>query len=1249
MRFLTIGGTAVTALLILVLAALSCPAQTLFHYNLPGNLTNQQPLSAATSPGPSFQFSPNQYLIATTNVPWTLCAPATGLGPFTYQWYKSGVPIPSQTSECISSEVNGSAVTLAGLSEELGGYYLVAQNAFGVSTSSVVTVSLDADGDRIPDAWELRYYPSLSNHPDSDTDGDNSTLIQEYQDDTNPTDRTSVLRKLIVQAGRGGNIIQTPLAFRYSHGQTVTLQATADPGYQFAGWTGNASGTNNPLSVLMTSSKTIQAIFRLPLPLGDAIEQPTINLQSSLPGWIPQSEVTHDGVDALQVRTGTDSALDGSPSAPSLSAEVTLAAPSIMTFWWKVSSDAGDREAYEPMSFNNPLFGFNAILGERDWTMYATPLKRGTNFLRWSFSPNHPKSSGIFQDLAWLDEVRIRPMASGPVWPTNLQTLTAGIAATGSMTLAYPPAGDFGVPPGSLGSLAFRAIKLQTIFQERFLSGSQDWHSSTNPSVGIEANPFPNSTSGHVLQSGSSGREFDGLWRTFTNMTPDWISFTVGNALLLKNVGIPRYNGIQGGHVALSDSVSLGSIAVFGHFANYGSRSMTFGLITGDGDFHGVYSQGQERVALKMNWTARMFDFYVDGLLIAEGVPFRDQSAATLGRMDLYNLDEVPSFWSDISFQLESPYPEAQVSSLLQTNGTSLFTILAPKVENSVVFEAKMPDGRRAITQPIYVRSDPNDLAVFAVTDKSTANVGERITFYAGARNLSASTVSNVFLTNTLPTGLQWISSAHTPISTSNDGRTRVFSLGPLKGEIEAGVLTFVEAVGSPKKLTNIFALAAAPLETNTLNNQISVVTEFFASPPVFVLHPVGGNFSDGNHTLSVQASGALPISYQWWFNDSPLVGREDSVLVLRPGTAQSGIYYATASNIGGTAVSRPARVLYGQRRSFVDWGAQWRYLDAGRNLRSAWLLPGYDDRDWKTGAAPLGYGDPMRTLVSFGDDANNKHTTTYFRKQFLVTNALAYADAFIDLVVDDGAVIYLNGLEIARQNMPPGPIHFTSWAIDNINGVAEGASTSIATDAGRLLNGLNTLAVEVHQVTNDSSDMRFDLRFSAELPLGGLPPEVTLLSPVDGQEFFAPARIALEAQATDRDGSVTNVTFSASGKIVAALDAAPFTTTWTASQPGSYTIIASARDNAGLSGSSVIARIEVVSPIWRQQVAVSGDLVTFTLLGAPFERYRIESSRDLLSWTDAGSLTTGAGEGSLSIRIDPARGAMFLRAVPGP
>ena len=67
-----------------------------------------------------------------------------------------------------------------------------------------------------------------------------------------------------------------------------------------------------------------------------------------------------------------------------------------------------------------------------------------------------------------------------------------------------------------------------------------------------------------------------------------------------------------------------------------------------------------------------------------------------------------------------------------------------------------------------------------------------------------------------------------------------------------------------------------------------------------------------------------------------------------------------------------------------VESGETWKYLDDGMDQGTAWREPAFDDSLWLSDVAELGYGDGNETtVVSYGDDENDKHVTTYFRRAF--------------------------------------------------------------------------------------------------------------------------------------------------------------------------------------------------------------------------------------------------------------------------
>ena len=178
------------------------------------------------------------------------------------------------------------------------------------------------------------------------------------------------------------------------------------------------------------------------------------------------------------------------------------------------------------------------------------------------------------------------------------------------------------------------------------------------------------------------------------------------------------------------------------------------------------------------------------------------------------------------------------------------------------------------------------------------------------------------------------------------------------------------------------------------------------------------------------------------------------------------------ATEVTTVTVSRPS-----SQQMLIATGAEWKYLDDGSNQGTNWTAAGFDDRNWKSGAAELGYGDGNEvTVVRYGPNSSAKYTTTYFRKQFVVTGASGVTALNMKLLRDDGAVIWLNGREVVRDNMPSGSIAYTTLASTSVNDTAETTYYDWSVAPGVLREGTNTIAVEIHQSSGSSTDISFDL-----------------------------------------------------------------------------------------------------------------------------------------------------------------------------
>ncbi len=193
-----------------------------------------------------------------------------------------------------------------------------------------------------------------------------------------------------------------------------------------------------------------------------------------------------------------------------------------------------------------------------------------------------------------------------------------------------------------------------------------------------------------------------------------------------------------------------------------------------------------------------------------------------------------------------------------------------------------------------------------------------------------------------------------------------------------------------------------------------------------------------------------------------------------------------------------PAVGIRSAEQTLISAGSSWRYNDSGSNLGTAWRAPAYNDASWPAGLAQLGYGDgDESTVLSYGGNPSNRRITYYFRRAFTVADPAAIAALTLRYVRDDGCIIYLNGVEVVRSNMPAGTVTYTTRATASIGGADESAWLQAPLDPSQLVKGTNVVAVEIHQQTPSSSDISFDLELRATEAQAAAP-GVTLIAPAN-------------------------------------------------------------------------------------------------------------------------------------------------------
>jgi hypothetical protein len=163
-----------------------------------------------------------------------------------------------------------------------------------------------------------------------------------------------------------------------------------------------------------------------------------------------------------------------------------------------------------------------------------------------------------------------------------------------------------------------------------------------------------------------------------------------------------------------------------------------------------------------------------------------------------------------------------------------------------------------------------------------------------------------------------------------------------------------------------------------------------------------------------------------------------------------------------------------------------WKYLVTPVEPEPAWKSPDFADHTWPSGHGQLGYGDgDEATVIGFGPSTANRYMTTYFRRDFTLPDGPAPTAAKLRLLRDDGAVVYLNGLEVWRTNLNPTAVITWSTPSSTVAGGLDESSFYYETSLNPILlrPGRNTVAVEVHNASPSDDDLSFDLAIESTAP----------------------------------------------------------------------------------------------------------------------------------------------------------------------
>jgi hypothetical protein len=178
------------------------------------------------------------------------------------------------------------------------------------------------------------------------------------------------------------------------------------------------------------------------------------------------------------------------------------------------------------------------------------------------------------------------------------------------------------------------------------------------------------------------------------------------------------------------------------------------------------------------------------------------------------------------------------------------------------------------------------------------------------------------------------------------------------------------------------------------------------------------------------------------------------------------------------------------QVTTLIQFTNVWKYNDSGLELGTGWRTNDYDDSEWQSGSGLLGAEDGPASILNYTQHApiitplpaSTTVTTYYFRTKFEfdgpITNGLSLVTTNL---LDDGCVIYLNGLPAGAIRAPTNPGIIINATTFFGGPAAEGQLDVVTlTNLAALNQGANQLAVEVHQVGIPNSDIMWGMKLMA-------------------------------------------------------------------------------------------------------------------------------------------------------------------------
>ena len=177
----------------------------------------------------------------------------------------------------------------------------------------------------------------------------------------------------------------------------------------------------------------------------------------------------------------------------------------------------------------------------------------------------------------------------------------------------------------------------------------------------------------------------------------------------------------------------------------------------------------------------------------------------------------------------------------------------------------------------------------------------------------------------------------------------------------------------------------------------------------------------------------------------------------------------------GNTSSSNTATVVAPTNAQLVSMGSTWRWYYSSTDPVTGWTGTSYDDSTWASGAGELGFGDTPKATIITGAPAPHP-ITSYYRRTVTITNPSQFTSVTLGLIRNSGAAVYVNGVEVARDNLPAGPLTSGTYATTAIPTAQRHVPVTFTIPTSAFTVGDNTIAVEIHLNAGSQTTSGLDL-----------------------------------------------------------------------------------------------------------------------------------------------------------------------------